>query len=82
MQTINYYLNLDFKKWQENEFIIGVNKEFQIDLESSQVQSQLSSIKKMYAKEIFDNGKYNFEMFKYAVDDFFKKKEDERLKKE
>lgn len=36
----------------------------------------------MYAKDVFDNGKYNFEMFKYAVDDFFQKKEEQRKKEE
>ena len=73
---MNYYLDLDFNN--PCELIIEVNKEFNVDLTNPKVLKRLARIKKDKAKEIFENGKYNFEVFKYALEDYFKRKEEEK----
>ncbi len=40
----------------------------------------MDRLKKNKAKTIFENGNYNFEVFQYAIKDYFKKKEEKEQK--
>ena len=35
-----------------------------------------------FAKDLFEKGQYNFEMYKYAIEDYFKKKREEKERQE
>ncbi len=73
---MNYLLKLDFKNCSENSLIIKLKKEHEVDLENPKILRRLDRLKKEKAKHIFENGNYNFEVFQYALKDYFKKKEE------
>jgi len=83
-EKMRFYHELDFTKWEENKIIKELLKDIILDLTSKKVQDRLRRLKNNKAKELFENGKFNFEVFQYALKDYFKKKEEkeERLKKE
>jgi len=75
------YMNLDFKAYKENSMILEVLKEFDIDMEKQKIQKRLERLRISKIKELFENGKFNLELFQYAVKDYFKRKEEEEKKK-
>lgn len=83
-EKMRFYHELDFTKWEENAIVKEILKDINIDMSSKKVQDRLRRLKNSKAKELFENGKFNFEVFQYALKDYFKKKEEkeEKLKKE
>jgi len=84
-QKMRVYLDLDFKNWEENPAMKECLNGFEeyVDLTKPKIIKQLEQEKIKKAKEIFDSGKFNLEMFQYAVKEYFKKKEErEKRKKE
>ncbi|EGR30496.1 hypothetical protein IMG5_130470 [Ichthyophthirius multifiliis] len=78
--VMNYLLKLNFKNYKENSLMIKLKKEYDIDLENEKILRRLERLKKNKAKSIFENGNYNFEVFQYAIKDYFKKKEEKEKK--
>jgi ribosomal protein L12E/L44/L45/RPP1/RPP2 len=75
------YMALDFKNYQNDPLIMEALKDFDIDMNKPKVQKRLEKLRVSKIKEIFENGKFNLEVFQYAVKDYFKRKEEEEKKK-
>lgn len=48
-----------------------INEEFKIDFNESRFVRRMQRLARDYAKDIFESSKFNFEMFKYAIDNYF-----------
>jgi len=77
------YMALDFKNYENDPLQREILKEIDIDMTKPKTQKRLEKLRMVKVKEIFENGKFNLEVFQYAVKDYFKRKEeDEKKKKE
>jgi len=74
-------LNLDFKNYQNNPLIQEVLQDFEIDLSNPKTQKRLERFKIGKARDIFENGHFNMEVFQYAAKDHLRKKEEKEKKK-
>ena len=45
---------------------------------SENSRDKIGKVKKEKAKEVFERGNFNFEMYKYALEDYFRKKEEKK----
>lgn len=77
------YMGLDFKNYQNDKLIMEVLKEYKdiIDITKPKVQRRLEKLRIAKIKEIFEKGQFNWEVFQYAVSDYYKRKEEEAKKK-
>lgn len=73
---MNYLLKLDFKDFKNNTIMNKLKEELEVDLENDKILRRLDRLRKDKVKDIFENGNYNFEVFQYALKDYFKKKEE------
>ncbi|KRX00116.1 hypothetical protein PPERSA_07223 [Pseudocohnilembus persalinus] len=81
VQEMVYFWELDWNCWAAQE----VNKEFKFDLKDEKMLKDLNKIKKKMAKEIFDSAKnFNFEIFKWALNDVMdaKRQRDREIEEE
>jgi len=75
------YMNLDFKNYQNDKLLMEVLKDFDIDMEKPKIQRRLEKLRIAKIKEIFEKGQFNWEVFQYAVKDYYKRKEEQAKKK-
>lgn len=75
------YMALDFKNYQSDPLIMEILKEVDIDMTKPKVQRRLEKLRIAKIKEIFEKGQFNWEVFQYAVKDYYKKKEEEEKRK-
>jgi tetratricopeptide (TPR) repeat protein len=78
---MKFYINFDFTNCQNNEIVQAVLQEVQIDLLKPKSIKRLNRLKLNKAKELFENGHFNLELFQYAVKDYFKRKEEKEERK-
>jgi len=78
---MKFYYHYDFSTYQTNEIFQELNKEFNLDLSQPKTMRRLNRLKLNKAKELFENGHFNLEMFQYAVKDYFKRKQEKEEKK-
>jgi len=78
---MKFFMNYDFIDHQNNETIQEILKEIQLDLTKLKTIRRLNKLKLSKAKELFENGHFNLEVFQYAVKDYFKRKEEQEEKK-
>ncbi|EAS06282.3 transmembrane protein, putative (macronuclear) [Tetrahymena thermophila SB210] len=76
VNIMNYLLKLDFKEYKNNGIMNKLREELQVDLDNEKILRRLDRLRKDKVKDIFENGNYNFEVFQYALKDYFKKKEE------
>jgi len=75
------YMGLDFKNYQNDKLLMEVLKDFDIDMEKPKIQRRLEKLRIAKIKEIFEKGQFNWEVFQYAVSDYYKRKEEQAKKK-
>jgi tetratricopeptide (TPR) repeat protein len=73
---MKFYINLDFTNSQNNEMIQTALQEAQMDAIKPKTIRRLNRLKINKAKELFETGHFNLELFQYAVKDYFKRKEE------
>jgi len=78
---MKFYMNYEFTDHQSNETIQEILKEIQLDMTKPKTIRRLNKLKLSKAKELFENGHFNLEVFQYAVKDYFKRKEEQEQKK-
>lgn len=84
---MNYLLKLNFRDVAENAanptnaIIKKIASEEEIDLTNEKTLRRLTRLRNDKVKTIFENGNYNFDVFQYALKDYFKRK-DEKQKQE
>lgn len=73
-----YFFEMSF----DTELVAEANKEYNIDLKNYEIVERMKRLAKKKAKELFDQGKnFNFEIFKWALDDVLKMKKEYDLSK-
>lgn len=85
---MNYLLKLNFRDTSvENAvnptyvIIKKIAGEEEVDLTNEKTLRRLARLRNDKVKTIFENGNYNFDVFQYALKDYFKRK-DEKQKQE
>ena len=75
---MEFFYNLDFtmEGVKKNEIIMQVNKNINVNFENEKVFKRLNKLKYDKAREIYETANFNFEMFEYALREYF------RIKKE
>lgn len=81
-EEMHFYLNLDFIGWEENELIRPLQKELKVDLGSKKIIRRLNRLCREKVSDIFGQGKFNFEVLDYAMQDYFKRKRQEEEQRE
>eukprot|EP01017_Pseudomicrothorax_dubius_P015695 TRINITY_DN1797_c0_g1_i3.p1 TRINITY_DN1797_c0_g1~~TRINITY_DN1797_c0_g1_i3.p1 ORF type:complete len:217 (+),score=82.77 TRINITY_DN1797_c0_g1_i3:13-663(+) len=84
LHEMTFVLNIDFKSYKENPVIDDILQDVTIDIEDPKIQRRLERLKRQKIKDLFEiKGQiYNFQVFKWAVDDYFKRKEKEQKAQE
>lgn len=73
---MKFYINLDFANAQNNEIVQTALQETQMENLKPKTIRRLNRLKINKAKELFETGHFNLELFQYAVKDYFKRKEE------
>jgi len=77
---MRFYMNFDFTN-NADVILKEIVKEVDIDLTKASNLRRLNRLKINKAKELFETGHFNLELFQYAVKDYFKRKEEKEERK-
>ena len=71
-----YYWNMDYENLNETQKNIfeKINKKYNIDFSDQKNKDRLERAAKEQARKIFESGKFNLDLFRHTVEDYFKKK--------
>jgi len=73
-----YYWDMDYEKMTELQKSIfdDVNSKYKLDFSEQKNKDRLERAAKEHARKIFESGKFNLDLFRYCVEDYFKKKQE------
>ncbi|CAD8158036.1 unnamed protein product [Paramecium pentaurelia] len=80
VQTMSFFMNLDFIDYDNDEQIKELAQKYQINLNDKKYIRRLIRLCREQVTELFGQGKFNFEVFEYAMKDYFKKKKEKQEK--
>jgi len=69
---MEFFYNLDFAKAEENETIMLSNKDYEVNFKNPKIIKRLNRLKEEKARNIFENAHFNYEMFDYALKEYFR----------
>jgi tetratricopeptide (TPR) repeat protein len=71
-----WHLNLD----EPDAILKDISTNFCVDLKEEKMQKRTRRILKEHARQIFEAGKFNLELFQYVIEEHYKQKQDEEDK--
>lgn len=69
-----------FKPEEADEQFKTLCEKWEVDLSTEKMQNRFKKVLKEKAREIFEAGKFNLELFQYVIDEYFKQKADKEDK--
>ncbi|EAR84836.1 tetratricopeptide repeat protein (macronuclear) [Tetrahymena thermophila SB210] len=84
-QVMQYYKNLDFQNYENHPIMKELAEEYKVDMLRQKNQQRFSKLKLENMKETFNSVEYNFQIYKWALDEYIEKKKkqlDKTLKKQ
>lgn len=79
---MKYLLELDFIDYEKDEVMYETLKNYNLNMSDKKIIRRLHKIRCEKAKELFEKGKYNFEVFEYSIKDYFKNKKKDQAPEE
>ncbi|KAL4487098.1 hypothetical protein ABPG72_001550 [Tetrahymena utriculariae] len=83
--VMQYYKNLDFQNYENHPIMKELAEEYKVDMLRQKNQKRFSKLKLESMKETFNSVEYNFQIYKWALDEYIQKKKkqlEKTLKKE
>ncbi|KAL4436273.1 hypothetical protein ABPG74_015864 [Tetrahymena malaccensis] len=72
--VMQYYKNLDFQNYENHPIMKELAEEYKVDMLRQKNQQRFSKLKLENMKETFNSVEYNFQIYKWALDDYMQKK--------
>ncbi|CAD8077631.1 unnamed protein product [Paramecium sonneborni] len=80
VQTMSFYMNLDLIDYENDDILKELVIKHQLNFTDKKYVRRLIRLCRENVTEIFGQGKFNFEVFEYAMTDYFKKKREQEEK--
>jgi hypothetical protein len=77
---MRFYLKLDFENPEKQEVLASAYKEFKTPYRERRTLRRLRRIRTERVKELYESQPFNFELFEYALKEYYRLKEEREAK--